>query len=200
MLAESVAEPGFLTLVGVPILIFIARILDVSIGTLRITFVSRGLKYLAAPLGFIEMLIWVLAISQVMQHLNSWTTYIAYALGFGMGNYVGLLLEERLAVGSLIIRTITPHQEAPGLTSALWQEGFGVTSVDARGETGPVKVIFTIARRRNLEQVITLIKKFDPNAFYTIEDVRFFHETMPAHPLRQKWRPFAGVFAGKSGK
>ncbi|MDD2556687.1 MAG: DUF2179 domain-containing protein [Desulfuromonadaceae bacterium] len=200
MITASAVDPGLMSTLGIPFLIFLARILDVSIGTLRITFVSRGMKYIAAPLGFIEILIWVIAISQVMQHLNSWVTYIAYALGFAVGNYVGLLLEERLAVGSHIIRTITPHQQAPGLTNALWQAGFGVTTVDARGETGPVKIVFTIAKRRNLEKVINLIKEFDPNAFYTIEDVRFFHETMPTHPLLKKKNPFAGVFAGKSRK
>ncbi len=198
MLASSVTEPGFLSMVVVPFLVFIARIFDVSIGTLRITFVSRGLKYLAAPLGFVESLIWVLAISQVMQHLNSWTTYFAFALGFGAGNYVGLLLEERLAVGNLIIRTIT-RQEVSELTNALWKEGFGVTSVDAYGETGPVKVIFTIAKRRNLEKVINLIKQFNPNAFYTIEDVRFFNETMHAHPLRGK-RDIFSYFRQQAGK
>lgn len=177
MLASSVAEPGFLSMLVVPFLVFIARIIDVSIGTLRITFVSRGLKYLAAPLGFVESLVWVLAISQVMQHLDNWGTYFAFALGFGTGNYVGLLLEERLAVGNLIIRTIA-RDEGPELTSALWKAGFGVTSVDARGETGPVKVIFTVAKRRNLQNVINLIKQFSPNALYTIEDVRFFNGTL----------------------
>jgi uncharacterized protein YebE (UPF0316 family) len=194
---ESATDPGFVTLVVVPFLIFLSRVLDVSLGTLRITFVSRGLKYLAAPLGFVEALVWVLAIAQVMQHLNSWTTYIAYALGFGMGNYVGLLLEERLAVGNLIVRTII-RQDAPELTKALWEAGFGVTSVDARGETGPVKVIFTIARRRNLTKVINLIKTFDPNAFYTIEDVRFFNKANPTHPANKRKGLFAGVFANRS--
>lgn len=173
MFTLSAAESGFLSILIVPILVFTARILDVSIGTLRITFVSRGLKYLAAPLGFFEALIWVLAISQVMQHLNDWTTYFAFALGFGFGNYVGLLLEERLAVGTLIIRTII-RQEAPELSKALWQAGFGVTSVDALGETGPVKIIFTVVKRRHLKKIIDLIKKCSPNALYTIEDVRFF--------------------------
>ncbi len=199
MITASAAEPGFLSMLGIPFLIFLARILDVSIGTLRITFVSRGMKYIAAPLGFIEILIWVIAISQVMQHLNNWVTYIAYALGFAVGNYVGLLLEERLAVGSHIIRTIV-REDVMGLTKALWEAGFGVTTVDAHGETGPVRVIFTIAKRRNLEKVVNLIKEFDPNAFYTIEDVRFFHETMPMHPLRRRKKSFAGFFARKGDK
>jgi uncharacterized protein YebE (UPF0316 family) len=138
---------------------------------------------LAAPLGFIESLIWVLAISQVMQHLNHWGTYVAYAFGFGVGNYVGLLLEERLAVGNLIIRTIT-RGDAADLTGALWDAGFGVTGVDARGETGPVKVIFTVVKRRNLQQVIDIIKQSSPDAVYTIEDVRFFKGTL--RQLNQK--------------
>lgn len=185
MLTVSTADPGFLSILVIPLLVFVARILDVSIGTLRITFVSRGLKCLAAPLGFVEALIWVLAISQVMQHLNDWTTYFAFALGFGVGNYVGLLLEERIAVGNLIIRTIT-REEAPELATALWRAGFGVTSLDAHGETGPVKIIFTVAKRRNLKKVIGLIKQYNPNAIYTIEDVRFFNGTLQLFAPQRK--------------
>lgn len=186
MIPSPAADPSLLSMLTIPLLVFFARILDVSIGTLRIIFVSRGMKYLAAPFGFMESLIWVLAISQVMQHMNNWGTYFAFALGFGTGNYVGLLLEERLAMGNLIIRIIT-RQEAPGLATALWKAGFGVTSVDARGETGPVKVIFTVAKRRNLGKLINLIKEFTPNAFYTIEDVRFVNETQQPRPPRKKW-------------
>lgn len=159
-----------------PILVFLARVMDVSIGTLRIIFVSKGLKNFAALLGFFESLIWLIAVVQVMQHLNSWQTYIAFALGFAAGNYVGVMLEERIALGNLMIRIIT-RKEADELVHVLWEKGYGVTSIDAQGETGPVKVIFSIVKRKKLVQFIALIKKYNPKAFYTIEDMRYVNET-----------------------
>ncbi|MBN1957710.1 MAG: DUF2179 domain-containing protein [Desulfuromonadales bacterium] len=159
-----------------PLLVFLARVTDVSIGTLRIIFVAKGLKYLAALLGFFESLIWLLAVVQVMQNLTSWQTYIAFALGFAAGNFVGVAIEERLALGNLLIRVIT-RQEADDLVHVLWDAGYGVTSVDAQGETGPVKLIFTIAKRKNLAKILSIIKKYNPNAFYTIEDMRYVKET-----------------------
>ena len=180
MFTEAVGGSGLVSMVAVPLLVFLARILDVTLSTLRISMVYRGLKHLAAPLGFLEALVWVLAISQVMQHLDNWITYLAFALGFGAGNFVGLLLEERLAFGNLILRVITPNTD-PGLSSALWNAGFGVTNVNANGESGPVRIIFTVVKRRDLQKAIGLIKAFNKDAFYTIEDVRFFNETyMPA--------------------
>ncbi len=178
MLAGFMDSSVFFPTVVVPLLVFLARILDVSLATLRISMVYRGLKHLAAPLGFLEALIWVLAISQVMLHLDNWLTYLAFALGFGAGNYVGLLIEERLAFGNLILRVITPNEDTT-LTKTLWDAGFGVTCVSARGESGPVKVIFTVVKRRDLKKALGLIRRFNPNAFYTIEDVRFFSETHP---------------------
>ncbi len=159
-----------------PLLIFLARIVDVTFGTLRIIFVARGMRYLSALVGFFEVLVWILAIGQVMQNLTDWVTYVAYALGFSAGNFVGVSLERRIAMGNLIIRIIT-RREADELVKFLWKSGYGVTSLDAQGETGPVKVIFTIVKRKRLPEVIAIIKRFNPNAFYTIEDVRFVNET-----------------------
>lgn len=178
MFSEFAGSSSLIVTVAVPLLIFLARVLDVSLATLRISMVYRGLKHLAAPLGFLEALVWVLAISQVMLHLDNWLTYLAFAMGFGAGNYVGLLIEERLAFGNLILRVITPNDDS-ALTKALWDADFGVTSVSARGESGPVKVIFTVVKRRDLQKALGLIRQFNPNAFYTIEDVRFFNETHP---------------------
>ncbi len=147
-----ITESSIFVVVFLPLLVFLARVLDVSIGTLRIIFVAKGLKYFAALLGFFEALIWLLAVTQVLQNLNSWQTYIAFALGFATGNYVGVVLEERIALGNLLIRIIT-RKEADQLVHVLWDEGYGVTSVDAQGETGPVKLIFSITKRKNLGKI-----------------------------------------------
>jgi uncharacterized protein YebE (UPF0316 family) len=165
-------DPEFFALVILPALIFLARIVDVTFGTLRIIFVSRGLGLLAALVGFFEVLIWILVIGQVMQNLQHWITYVAYALGFSAGNFVGILIERRIAIGNLIVRIIT-GREANELVNFLWTAGYGVTSIDAKGEKGPVKVIFTVVRRKKLPEVLSIIKRFHPNAFYTIEDVRY---------------------------
>ncbi|MBE0597297.1 MAG: DUF2179 domain-containing protein [Desulfuromonadales bacterium] len=172
----------FFSLVVIPVLIFVSRIVDVTFGTLRIIFVARGLRSLAALVGFFEVLIWILAIGQVMQNLTNWVTYAAYAGGFSAGNFVGVSIERRIAIGSLIIRVIT-RRPADELVSFLHRSGYGVTSIDAQGETGPVKVIFTIVKRKKLPEVIALIHRFNPNAFYTIEDVRFVNETWTPVPL-----------------
>ncbi|HEY5673206.1 MAG TPA: DUF2179 domain-containing protein [Malonomonas sp.] len=157
---------------GLLLLIFCARILDVSVGTLRIIFVSKGLKYWSALLGFVESLIWILAISKVMQNLGDWQTYVAFAGGFAAGNFVGIAIEERIALGNLIIRVIT-RNNASLLIKELRDSGYGVTSVAGSGEAGEVKVIFTLVRRRQLAKVVAIIKRCSPKAFYSIEDVRF---------------------------
>ncbi len=177
-----------------PALVFLARILDVSIGTLRIIFVAKGLKYFAAFLGFFESLIWLIAVTQVMQNLHSWQTYAAFACGFAAGNFVGVVLEERIALGNLLIRIIT-LKEADELVDVLWKAGYGVTSVDAQGESGPVKLIFSITKRRNLAKIIAIIKQYNPNAFYTIEDMRYVNQTYPL-PLTKR-SLFAYLHLGK---
>lgn len=179
----ALPDNATLSLFLLPLLVFFARIIDVSIGTLRIIFVSRSLKGWAAVLGFFESLIWVLAISQVMQNLTNVWTYIAFALGFATGNYVGVLIEERIAIGSLIVRIIT-RKDATVLTEHLWKAGYGVTNLQAHGETGPVRLIFTVCRRRDVKDVLRMVKQFNPRAFYTIEDVRFVQDNLPVVPRR----------------
>lgn len=158
-----------------PFLIFLARVCDVSIGTIRIMLLSRGKKHLAPILAFFEILIWLLAINQIFKHLENIACYFAFAAGFAMGNYVGMILEEKLAMGLEVIRVIT-KKDAHQLVGYLREQGFGVTSVDAQGSTGEVSIIYTIINRKEHHTVIQIIQKFNPKAFYSIEDVKSVSE------------------------
>ena len=167
------ADPGFdwYTWVGLPIIIFLARVFDVTLGTLRIIFLSRGKQKLAPILGFFEVLIWITVIGQLVQHIHSVPAYFGYAAGFAAGNYIGLWLEEKLALGTYIVRTIVTNSDNL-LEHEIHEAGFGVTRVNAEGSSGAVKIIYTIVRRVNIEQVMEIIQKQHPNAFVSIEEVR----------------------------
>ncbi|NLA42100.1 MAG: DUF2179 domain-containing protein [Smithella sp.] len=154
-----------------PILIFLARICDVTLDTLRIIYVGRGMKFLAPVIGFVEVLIWLTAITQIFKNLSNPVCYVAYAGGFAMGNLVGILIEEKMAIGTVVIRTIT-QKNAELLIRYLKENRYGVTHVDAEGAMGQVKIIFTIAKRKDIDSVLKIIRGCNPLAFYTIEDVR----------------------------
>jgi uncharacterized protein YebE (UPF0316 family) len=159
------------TWILLPLLIFFARILDQSIGTLRLIFLSKGLKYLAPFLGFFEVIIWLLAVGQIMQHLDNWLCYVAYGAGFAMGNFIGISIEERLSLGTSIIRVIL-SSESPELINELQKHGFGLTILDAEGAKGRVKVIFSIIHRKETAKFLHVLHLYYPTAFYTIEDVK----------------------------
>lgn len=165
----------------IPLLIFIARIVDVSIGTVRIVYLIRGHKLLTAVWGFFESIIWLVAIGQIIQNITNPLYYVAFAGGFASGNYFGLMLEEKLAIGSSIIRIIT-QRKASELVDKLIGAGYGVTHVDAHGATSEVKIIYSIVKRGNVDQVLRIVREYNPRAFYTIEDVRFVREGIYSPP------------------
>ncbi|MBN1433002.1 MAG: DUF2179 domain-containing protein [Methanomicrobiaceae archaeon] len=154
-----------------PILIFLARIADVSFGTLRIIFISRGLKLLAPVVGFFEISIWLVAISQVLTNMGHYTAILAYASGFAVGNYVGILIEEKMAMGISVIRIITQYS-ASDLIEELKNSGFRTTVSEAQGQYGPVSIIYSVVKRKQTSKFLGILRKSNPNAFYTIEDVR----------------------------
>ncbi len=160
-----------------PLLIFLARVTDVSMDTMRILFISRGKKYIASILGFMQVLIWLLAIRQIFLNLSNVLCYVAYAGGFATGTWVGILIEEKLAIGIQVIRVIT-KKDATQLINFLKNNNYGVTSVDGHGATGRVNIIYTFVNRNQIPGVVEIIKKFNPNAFYTIEDVRSISEAI----------------------
>lgn len=157
--------------VGLPILIFLARVCDVTLGTLRIIFLSRGKQKIAPILGFFEVLIWIAIIGQLVQNIKSVPAYFGYAAGFAAGNYLGLWLEKKLALGTFIVRTIVSNGDDL-MEREIHDAGFGVTRVDGVGSSGPVKIVYTIVRQSNIDQVLEIIHKYHAQAFVSIEEVR----------------------------
>ncbi len=132
---------------------------------------ARGNKSAAPILGFFEVLIWIVVVSQVMKQANNFACYIGWAGGFASGNYIGLLIEERIALGLQILRIIT-NKECSELIAKLQEENHGTTVMDAQGAKGPVKVILTVVKRKNIDTVVKIIQQHNPDAFYSIEDIR----------------------------
>ncbi len=163
----------------VPLLIFLARIADVSIGTLRIITVGRGMRTLSSVLGFFEVLIWLAAISQIMSNLTSIENYLAYAAGFAAGTWVGMTIERRLALGMLLVRVIVPRGPN-GLAAELIEGDYRVTSLEGHGAKGPVTVLFTIVKRSRLKGLLSVVQKHDPSAWYSVEDIRSANEPVAA--------------------
>lgn len=181
---ESVFSSEIFHWIIIPLLIFSARVMDVSLGTMRIVFVSRGLKYFAPLVGFFEVIIWLLAIRGIMQNLDNIACYIAYGAGFATGTFIGLFIEKRLALGNLIIRLIT-NKDSTELISHLKDRGYGVTSAEAQGVRGKVHVIFLIIKRHDLPDVTKTIREYNPNAFYTVEDINMVKKgVFPAKKTR----------------
>ncbi len=152
-------------------IIYLARVADVSLGTMRIITVSKGLRRIAPLLGFVEILIWLFAIRQIFNNLNNPACYLAYAGGFASGIYSGMWIENKVAIGLRVIRIITRY-DAQNLLANLRKRGFGVTTVNGEDATSSVKIIFTVVRRKDVALVTQIVKKFNPKAFCSVEDVR----------------------------
>jgi uncharacterized protein YebE (UPF0316 family) len=159
------------SLVILPLIVFFARVVDVSLGTMRIIFTSRGKRNIAPLLGFVEVFIWIVVVSQVVKNVHSLPAYLGYAAGFAVGTYIGMKIEERLAIGTLIIRIILP-QDGEVLAQQLRAAGYGVTVANGMGSTGEVKLLFTVIARKNMDLVIDIIKTVSPRAFFSVEELR----------------------------
>lgn len=164
-----------------PLFIFCARITDVSIATLRIIFLARGRRLIVPFLGFFEILIWLFTIGQIFKHLNNPVSYVAYAGGFAAGSYFGIIIENKIALGMQVVRVIL-REEAGKLIADLKSAGFGSTVVNGEGSTGPVKIIFTIIKRKDLQQLLSLLRRNYPEAFFSVEDVRMVEEGIFPRP------------------
>ncbi|MHC1775365.1 MAG: DUF2179 domain-containing protein [Lentimicrobium sp.] len=172
---SNIVSREVLLYVLVPLLIFLARIVDQTIGILRILFATKGLKYLVLLAGFFESLVWLLAISQIMMHLDNVYCYFAFAAGFAVGNFTGIYIEQKLSIGSVIVRVV--FQKDSSLTIKLLKRlKFRITIIDALGMEDNVKMIFATIRRNDLKLFLRILNKNNPTAFFTVEDVRMVKE------------------------
>jgi uncharacterized protein YebE (UPF0316 family) len=152
--------------------IFLARVCDVSLGTLRTIVIFRGYRLLAALLGFFEVLIWLLAAGQVIRHLDTWYLSVAYAAGFATGNIVGSWLEAKLAFGLELVRIIS-NRPGADLAGGLTRLGYDVTKLGAVANTErEVEVVLIVERRRRVPELMRWVAQLDPTAVCTMNDVK----------------------------
>ena len=168
---EVLSDIDWYVWVGLPLLIFLARVFDVTLGTLRIIFTSRGLRNLAPVLGFIETFVWIIAVSSLVKHAQNVAAYVGYASGFAMGTFVGMFLENKLAMGTVTFRAII-RRDTKELLKTLVDAGFGITVVDGEGSSGKVKIVYTTVKRQDLPAVIDIFHQIVPGAFLSVEEVR----------------------------
>lgn len=169
-----------------PLLIFFARIFDVSINTVRIIYVLGGRKLTSTLLGFFESFVWLMAIRQIFEHLDNWMCYVAYPAGFAAGIFVGMIIEEKIAYGKVIVRIIT-RKDIEDLLQYLNKQYFRYTYVKAEGPDGHENLVFTVLQREKLEELLLILKEILPTAFYTVEKVNRAAESGTVVEQTTRW-------------
>ena len=154
-----------------PFIIFFGRIMDVSLGTLRIIFVSKGEKYKAPIFGFFEVLIWIVVISEILSRANDMIAYVSYAAGYATGNYVGIIIEQHIAFGIMLFRVYT-KKSGKELVALLSNEGYGATTLQGAGSKGKIDIVETVVERKAMKKIVKILTEYDPDVFYVTEDVR----------------------------
>ena len=166
----ALMENSFFSLIILPLLIFFARVFDVTLGTLRLLFISQGRSKLAPIVGFFEIFIWLLAMGQIFSNLTNFIYYFAYAGGFAIGNYVGLVVESKISLGLLSLQLIIRDNPEQMIT-LLKENGYSLTTMSAEGSKGIVKLVLLIIKRKNLPKILELIRHNNPKVFISIEQV-----------------------------
>lgn len=154
-----------------PLVIFLLRICDVSMATMRMLLAVRGVKTLVPVIGFFEVLIWIFAVGNAIKFIDSPAHLVGYASGFAAGTLVGMWLEEKLAIGMATVRVVSQHGGVE-LAEALRARGFGVTEQGGQGKDGRVEILYAVLRRRDLPAVFEEVGTWDPEAFVTVEEPR----------------------------
>ncbi len=154
-----------------PLVIFALRIIDVSLGTVRVLLAMRNARFVVPAIAFVEILIWVVAVGNAIKHLDSPWHVLGYATGFAAGNAVGLWIEGKLAFGLASVRVVTKSGGFE-LADALRERGFGVTELEGEGRAGKVQLLYTVVKRRHVPDLLAEIDRLAPDAFVTVQEPR----------------------------
>jgi len=151
--------------------IFVLRVMGVTLSTVRVLLMTRGMKAVSALLGFFEVLVYALAIGKVVQDLTNIPNLLSYCLGFSVGTLLGMWLEERMAIGYATVQVISPGRSRK-IANAIREAGYGATEDRALGKDGVVQTVTTVVRRREVEKVCQVVFEVAPDAFITIDETR----------------------------
>ncbi len=158
-------------ILGNALLIFCLRLTDVSLGTVRTIMVTRGMRKVAALMGFVEVTIWVVAITRVLGNMDNVISILAYSGGFACGTLLGMGIEERLALGHVRVRIIS-MEKGQEVAQNIRDAGYGATLVRAEGQSGPVYMVDVVVARKQIPEINQLVNQVDATAFMTVEDAR----------------------------
>ena len=160
--------------------IFIARVVDVSLSTMRMLMVVQGRKIQSAIIGFFEIILYITALNKVVNGLDNPFNLFAYALGFACGNYIGITIENYIALGNLGAQIILSNNENEELISVLRENKFGVTVVVGSGKEGPREILNVALNRKDLKKLRNIVYGLKPKAFITTSNINpisggYFH-------------------------
>jgi len=162
-------------------MIMCMRIVDVTISTIRTLMVVQGRKYIAGFLGFVEVTIWVFAIRHIMMHIDNLWNILGYSTGFGLGNIIGITLEQKFGLGFIQVYIISRH-DTDKIADELRKNKFGVTILPAEGGSGGQAIIVTVISRKRQKELFELVERIDPNAFITIQSATPYRGYVPTRP------------------
>ena len=156
------------------IIIFCAKIIEVSISTVRLVFINKGERVKGAILGFAEIMIWLIVVSSVLNNISEDPMKMfVYAAAFSLGNYVGVTIESKIAVGLASIQVVVGQKSGEVLADALREQGYGVTIIDGKGKSESIKnLLFIQLKRKKIPEAVKLIKQHNPEAYITVNDIK----------------------------
>jgi Uncharacterized protein conserved in bacteria len=176
MIMVNLGDPVLVSGIVLPAVILIARIVETSLKTLRLVYVAKGLKYLAAVIGMGEVAVWLLSTGLVITNLTNILGILAYIVGYAAGTVLGMDIEDRLKFGHVIVRIIT-RSDTEGMMRELREKGFGITRMEGQGSYGSsVAVLLVLVPRHGLDDLVATLNSHYPEAIFSIEDIRSLKE------------------------